>query len=79
MATEMTYEALNLLNAEYAGCIDDDMLEQWPLFFIEKCLYKITTVENYRIGMLAGLVYADSQRMLSDRVTALREANAYEG
>jgi 3-phenylpropionate/cinnamic acid dioxygenase small subunit len=35
-------------------------------------------VENYRSGMLAGLVYADSQRMLSDRVTALREANVYE-
>jgi 3-phenylpropionate/cinnamic acid dioxygenase small subunit len=78
MATDITYEALNVLNAEYAGCIDDDMLELWPLFFTDKCLYKITTVENYRSGMLAGLVYADSQRMLSDRVTALREANVYE-
>jgi 3-phenylpropionate/cinnamic acid dioxygenase small subunit len=78
MATDITYEALNVLNANYAGCIDDDMLEQWPSFFTEKCLYKITTVENYRSGMLAGLVYADSQRMLSDRVTALREANVYE-
>ena len=74
MATDISYEALNILNADYAGCIDDDLLEQWPSFFTEKCLYKITTVENYRGGMLAGLVYADSQRMLSDRVTALREA-----
>lgn len=78
MATDISYEALNILNADYAGCIDDDLLEQWPSFFTEKCLYKITTVENYRGGMLAGLVYADSQRMLSDRVTALREANVYE-
>ena len=28
--------------------------------------------------MAAGLVYADSKRMLQDRVTALREANIYE-
>lgn len=78
MTIEITYEALNVLNAEYAGCIDDDNLEQWPSFFTEQCLYKITTVDNYRSGMQAGLVYADSQRMLSDRVTALREANVYE-
>jgi 3-phenylpropionate/cinnamic acid dioxygenase small subunit len=62
MATEISYEALNILNADYAGCIDDDLLEQWPSFFTEKCLYKITTVDNYRGGMMAGLVYADSQR-----------------
>ena len=78
MTIEITHEALNILNADYAGCIDDDMLEQWPAFFTEKCLYKITTSENYRSGLMAGLVYADSQRMLSDRVTALREANVYE-
>jgi 3-phenylpropionate/cinnamic acid dioxygenase small subunit len=28
--------------------------------------------------MAAGLVYADTKRMLQDRVTALREANIYE-
>ena len=78
MSIDITYESLNVLNADYAGCIDDEMLEQWPSFFTDACLYKITTAENYRGGMLAGLVYADSQRMLSDRVTALREANVYE-
>jgi 3-phenylpropionate/cinnamic acid dioxygenase small subunit len=78
MAADITFESLNMLNADYAGCIDDDRLEQWPSFFTEQCLYKITTADNHRSGMLAGLVYADSRRMLSDRVTALREANVYE-
>jgi len=66
------------LNAEYARCIDDDRLEEWPGFFPEKCLCKITTAENLAKGYEAGLVYADSQGMLRDRVSALREANIYE-
>jgi 3-phenylpropionate/cinnamic acid dioxygenase small subunit len=78
MSTEITYEQLNVLNATYAKCIDEDLLESWPEFFLDDCLYKITTAENIQQGMAAGLVYADSKRMLKDRVTALREANVYE-
>jgi len=66
------------LNADYARAIDDDRLEDWPDFFAEECLYKITSVDNYRQGLEAGLVYADSKGMLRDRVAALREANIYE-
>lgn len=71
-------EQLGLLNARYAACIDEDDLENWPRFFTEHCLYKITTAENYRKKRPAGLVYADSRGMLQDRVSALREANIYE-
>jgi 3-phenylpropionate/cinnamic acid dioxygenase small subunit len=66
------------LNAAYAAAIDNDQLEKWPDFFVEDCLYKITSVENYRRGYAAGIVYADSKAMLRDRVTALRRANIYE-
>ena len=66
------------LNADYARCIDDDRLEEWPGFFQEHCLYKITTAENVAKGYEAGLVYADSRAMLQDRVSALRQANIYE-
>jgi 3-phenylpropionate/cinnamic acid dioxygenase small subunit len=53
-------------------------MEQWPEFFTEPCLYVITTADNHRNGYTAGIVYADSQGMLRDRVAALREANIYE-
>ncbi len=66
------------LNAGYARCIDDDRLEEWPGFFLEHCLYKITTAQNIAKGYEAGLIYADSRAMLQDRVSALREANIYE-
>lgn len=66
------------LNAAYASAIDNDRLEEWPDFFIDDCLYKITSADNHRRGYAAGIVYADSRAMLRDRVTALRRANIYE-
>lgn len=66
------------LNAAYARAIDTDRLEAWPDFFIDDCLYKITTADNRKKGYEAGIVYADSKAMLRDRVTALRKANIYE-
>jgi 3-phenylpropionate/cinnamic acid dioxygenase small subunit len=65
-------------NAAYAHAIDSDALEQWPSFFTETGVYRITNVENEREGLPAGIVYADSRAMLEDRIAALREANIYE-
>lgn len=65
-------------NAAYANAIDNDALEQWPAFFTEDCLYRITHAENERDGLPAGIVYADSRAMLEDRIAALRQANIYE-
>jgi anthranilate 1,2-dioxygenase small subunit len=64
--------------AAYAACLDADALEHWPDFFTEECHYRITSAENYEAGLPLGLIYASSQNMLRDRVSALREANIYE-
>src|SRR5262252_3574978 len=66
------------VQAAYARCIDNGDLDAWPEFFEEKCIYKITTADNQRHGLEAGIVFADSRAMLVDRVTSLREANVYE-
>ena len=65
-------------NAAYARAIDSDALEEWPAFFTEICVYRITNVENETDGLPAGIVYADSRAMLEDRIAALRLANIYE-
>jgi anthranilate 1,2-dioxygenase small subunit/terephthalate 1,2-dioxygenase oxygenase component beta subunit len=70
--------SLCAFNAAYAQAIDSDALEQWPAFFAEQCMYRITNVENEKEGLPAGIVYADSRAMLEDRIAALREANIYE-
>jgi anthranilate 1,2-dioxygenase small subunit len=64
--------------ARYARCLDDGPLEAWPGFFAEDAFYKITTADNHRRGLEAGLIWADNRRMLQDRVSALRHANIYE-
>lgn len=64
--------------ADYARAIDNDALEQWPDFFTDPCVYRITTAANHARGYELGLVYARSRGMLTDRVTALRQANVYE-
>ncbi|HEY0689794.1 MAG TPA: aromatic-ring-hydroxylating dioxygenase subunit beta [Kribbella sp.] len=64
--------------AAYARCIDTDELERWPDFFAEKCFYMVTTADNYRQRLASRLIWADSHRMLLDRVSALRKANIYK-
>jgi 3-phenylpropionate/cinnamic acid dioxygenase small subunit len=66
------------LNAACARALDSGRLEDWPGFFLERCLYKVTTADNVEKGYQAGLIYADSRAMLIDRIAALREANIYE-
>jgi len=69
---------LETLYTDYAACLDSDALERWPEFFTEDCRYRVTSAENYEAGLPLGLIYATSQNMLRDRVSALREANIYE-
>jgi anthranilate 1,2-dioxygenase small subunit len=38
----------------------------------------VTSAANYREGLEAGIIFANSRGMLQDRVSALREANIYE-
>jgi anthranilate 1,2-dioxygenase small subunit len=69
---------LDALYADYAHCLDNDALEEWPEFFTDDCGYRITSAENFEAGLPLGIVYATSKGMLVDRVMALRKANIYE-
>jgi anthranilate 1,2-dioxygenase small subunit len=66
------------LIAAYVDCIDEDRLEEWPDFFVEQCRYVITSRSSHEAGLPHGVVYAASRGMLTDRVTALRQANIFE-
>jgi 3-phenylpropionate/cinnamic acid dioxygenase small subunit len=74
----ITLDRIMAVNAAYIRCIDAGALESWPDFFLDDCLYKVTTAENHKAGFAAGVIYADSKAMLSDRILALRQANVYE-
>src|SRR6185312_16417734 len=78
MGEAETLLRLAALNTAYARAIDTDRLEEWPDFFLERCIYCVTSADNHRRGQAAGIVYADSRAMLADRIAALRNANIYE-
>lgn len=74
--SELQFQVERLLT-NYAACIDDDRLEEWPNFFTPKCLYKIISRENADRNLPIAAMYCDSLGMLQDRVIALRHANIY--
>jgi len=76
--TDSVYQLIARAQADYARCIDDDRLEQWPDHFHGACIYKVTTAANHREGLEGAIIFANSKGMLKDRVSALREANIYE-
>ena len=66
------------LQTAYARALDADDLEAWPGFFTDDAFYSVTSAENHRSGLEAGLIWLDGNGMIRDRVTALRDANIYE-
>ena len=78
MPDAITLERIIALQAAYIRCIDNNALESWPDFFLDQCLYVVTSAENHRNGFEGGIIYADTKGMLIDRIAALREANIYE-
>jgi anthranilate 1,2-dioxygenase small subunit len=76
--TDKLVQMIARAQAEYARCIDDDRLEDWPDHFHGTCIYKITTAANHREGLEGAIIFANSKGMLRDRVSALRDANIYE-
>lgn len=78
MPAAITVERILALQAAYIRCIDSNALEAWPAFFVDRCLYVVTSAENHRNGFEGGIIYADTKGMLMDRIAALRQANVYE-
>ena len=63
---------------DYAHCIDDDQLEQWPTFFSTDAYYQIIPRSSHEAGHPVGVMQCQGRGMMQDRVRALREANIYE-
>jgi anthranilate 1,2-dioxygenase small subunit len=58
-------------NLEYCRVLDEGRIEEWPNFFAEDPLYRITGRENFDGGFPLGVMYCDSIGMLKDRAYAI--------
>jgi anthranilate 1,2-dioxygenase small subunit len=70
-------EELEDFYADYAEVIDGGALERWPELFVEPCLYRIVSKENYDKGLPLSLMRCESLGMLKDRAYASKELNVY--
>lgn len=64
--------------ARYAECLDGGRLQQWPEFFLESCVYRITTRHNLRLGPEEDLVSLASRTAMIDRIVAIGQSEDYE-
>jgi 3-phenylpropionate/cinnamic acid dioxygenase small subunit len=64
-------------HAAYCWTLDRGALEEWPDYFTEDAVYRITARENADAGLPVGLVYADSKAMIRDRAFAIKHTQMY--
>ena len=64
--------------ARYAECLDGGRLQQWPEFFLESCLYRVTTRRNLRLGPDQDLVSLATRSAMFDRIVAVGQSEDYE-
>jgi 3-phenylpropionate/cinnamic acid dioxygenase small subunit len=73
---EMRFE-VEEFHAAYCATLDRGALEEWPDYFTDDALYRITARENADEGLRVGLVYADSKAMIRDRAFAVKHTQMY--
>ena len=76
-AIDVRHEIRDLYD-EVADLLDDDRVEALPGYFVDDCVYRITTRENHDRGLPGGFMYCDGVAMLRDRILAIRETQVYE-
>ncbi len=58
-------------HASYCAVLDAGRIEDWPQFFTEDAVYRITGHENAASDLPVGLVYCEGMGMLRDRAYAI--------
>jgi 3-phenylpropionate/cinnamic acid dioxygenase small subunit len=64
-------------HTSYCWTLDRGALEEWPEYFTEDAVYRITARENADAGLPVGLVYADSKAMIRDRAFAIQNTQMF--
>jgi anthranilate 1,2-dioxygenase small subunit len=75
---QMIQTGARALLAAYTYVLDEGPLTEWPSFFTQPCLYRITTRQNEERNMPLSIMLCDNQAMLYDRVEAVEKANIFE-
>lgn len=64
-------------HAEYCAAVDENRIADWPAFFTENAVYRVTGRENAESDLPVGLVYCEGMGMLRDRALAIAKTAMY--
>jgi anthranilate 1,2-dioxygenase small subunit len=64
-------------NSAYAAVLDAGKIQEWPRFFTDDAVYRITGRENADAGLAVGLVYCEGIGMLRDRALAIAKTTMF--
>ncbi len=64
-------------NAEYAAVLDASRVQDWPQFFTDDAVYRITGRENADAQLPVGLVYCEGIGMIRDRALAISRTTMF--
>jgi 3-phenylpropionate/cinnamic acid dioxygenase small subunit len=62
----------------YAECLDGGRLQHWSEFFLDSCIYRITTRRNLRMGPDGDIMSLNSKTSMRDRIVAIGQSEDYE-
>jgi salicylate 5-hydroxylase small subunit len=65
--------ALHALYSEVSAVLDSGDFKRWPDFFMEDCVYKLQSRENFDRGLPLATLSFESRGMLKDRVFGAAE------
>ena len=71
----VTQAEVRLHQTAYVYTIDEGPLTDWPAFFTDPCIYRITTRQNEARNMPLSIMLCDNHAMLYDRVEAIEKAS----
>jgi anthranilate 1,2-dioxygenase small subunit len=64
-------------HTEYCAALDEGRIADWPSFFTEDAVYRITGRENADADLPVGLVYCEGMGMLRDRALAIAKTEMF--
>ena len=70
LARELRAE-IEAFHTEYCAVLDEGRIADWPQFFAEDAVYRITARENADAHLPVGLIYCEGIGMLRDRAFAI--------
>jgi salicylate 5-hydroxylase small subunit len=64
--------------SRYAECLEGGRLIHWPEFFVDACVYRVTTRRNFRLRLEEDLITLTGKTALRDHIAGIGRSEDFE-